>query len=71
MSARFDLTQEGKNIEAFLPDANCKRCAHFPTCAIWRTVAQVEQNQLPIKTEEFFKILPRVCPQYEVKVEQE
>lgn len=71
MAARFDLNQEGKNIEAFLPEANCNRCAHFKTCAVWRTVAQVEQNGLPVKLVDFFKVLPRICPLYEVKVDQE
>lgn len=67
MSAKFELNEEGKNIEAYLPEANCKRCSHFAICSIWRTVAQVEQNQLPIKLEDFFKVIPRICPQYEVK----
>jgi len=71
MAARFDLTNEGKNIEAFLPEANCNRCAHFKVCGIVRTVAQVEQNGLPLKLADFMKGLPRICPEYEVKVEPE
>lgn len=71
MTATFDLTNEGKNIEAYLPEANCNRCSHFKMCAIWRTVAQVEQNGLPVKLVDFFKVLPRICPEYEVKTDAE
>jgi hypothetical protein len=69
MAAKFELTEEGKNIEAYLPDANCNRCAHFKVCGIIRTVAQVEQNGMPIKLDVFMKHLPRICPLYSVTVE--
>lgn len=69
-STHFSLSEEGKKIEGFLPEANCNRCSHFKTCAIWRQCAGVQQAGLPIKLEDFLKTLPRICPEYEVKVEQ-
>ena len=66
----FDVTEEGAKIEGFIPEANCNRCAHFKQCGIWRTCAGVEQQGYPIKLVEFLKTLPRICPSYEVKVEE-
>lgn len=66
----FHVSEEGAKIEA-PPAANCNRCAHFRTCGIWRICAGVEQqygDNAPLLVE-FLKTLPRICPQYEVKVE--
>lgn len=69
-TTKWNLTREGQKVhdEIRAPSPDCRKCNHFPTCIIWRFVAQqlmpqfAEGGQMPFKIEDVAKI----CNFYEL-----